>query len=128
MYAGTDFRWQRPIRIGDAVVGESVLLELVEKLSRFARRAIQQIYRTTFRNQRQEVVCVADSWCFRTERDAARERAKYEKVESARYTDDEIAAIARAYRAEACRGASPRRLEDVELGEGLRAAEQTSGV
>jgi acyl dehydratase len=119
MYAGTDFRWQRPIRIGDAVVGESVLLELVEKPSRFARRAIQQIYRTTFRNQQQEVVCVADSWCFRTERDAARERAKYGRVESARYTDDEIAAIARAYRAETYRGSSSRHVEDVELGEAL---------
>ena len=51
MYGGTDFRWQRPIRIGDTIVGASVLLDLVEKPSTFARRAIQQIYRTTFRNQ-----------------------------------------------------------------------------
>src|SRR5258706_4686591 len=50
-YQGTDFRWQRPIRIGDTVVGESVLLDLVEKPSTFARRSIQQIYRTTCRNR-----------------------------------------------------------------------------
>src|SRR5437899_12661659 len=62
MYGGTDFRWQRPIRIGDTIVGESVLLDLVEKPSRFARRAIQQTYRTTFRSQAGDVVCEADSW------------------------------------------------------------------
>jgi len=47
MYGGTDFRWQQPIRLGDRIVGDSVLLDLVEKPSRFAKRAIQQIYATT---------------------------------------------------------------------------------
>ena len=40
----------------------------------------QQIYRTTFKNQRGEVVCEADSWCFRTERETARERSWFESV------------------------------------------------
>ena len=121
MYGGTDFRWQRPIRIGDRVVGESVLLDLVEKPSRFAQRAIQQIYRTTFQNQRNEVVGLADSWCFRTERDTARERAKYGTLEAARYTAEEIDAIARAYKAEEIRGASLRRVQDVRAGDALPA-------
>jgi acyl dehydratase len=121
MYAGTDFRWQRPIRIGDRVLSESVLLDLIEKPSRFAKRAIQQIYRTTFRNQRNEAVCVADSWCFRTERDTAREQGKYAAVEPARYTSEEIEAIARAYKAEAIRGGAPRFVEDIEVGEALPA-------
>ena len=77
MYGGTDFRWERPIQIDDRIMGDSVLHALVEKPSRFASRAIQQIYRTTFRNQRGEVVCEADSWCFRTERETARARGKY---------------------------------------------------
>src|SRR5207237_8552606 len=59
MYGSTDFHWERAIREGDRVVGESVLLDLVEKPSRFARRAIQQIYRTTFVNQDASVGCVA---------------------------------------------------------------------
>jgi len=71
MYAGADFRWCLPISEGDRIIGESVLLDLVEKPSAFARRAIQQTYRTTFRNRDGAVVCEADSWCFRTERDAA---------------------------------------------------------
>jgi acyl dehydratase len=120
MYAGTDFRWDHPIQIGDRIHGDSVLLDLVEKPSRFAKRAIQQIYRTTFRDQRDEVVCVADSWCFRTERDAAREGGKYEAAAGpARYTPAEVEAIARAYRAEVIRGGSPRFVQEVEVGETL---------
>jgi len=119
MYGGTDFRWQRPIRIGDAIVGDSVLLDLVEKPSQFARRAIQQIYRTTFRNQTRDIVCEADSWCFRTERDTARERGKYSAVEPPRYTEREIDAIAAAYRKEEVRGRTPRYWNDVTVGAAL---------
>src|SRR5439155_628682 len=69
MYAGTQFRWRRAIREGDRVVGRSVLQDLQEKASTFARRAIKQTYRTTFVDGAGAVVCEADSWCFRTERD-----------------------------------------------------------
>jgi acyl dehydratase len=119
MYAGTDFRWRRPIREGERVVGESVLQELVEKPSAFARRAIQQSYRTTFVAGDGGVVCVADSWCFRTERDTARERGKYAATPRPRYTPEEIDRIRRAYRDEAIRGREPRFWEDVEIGEAL---------
>ncbi|MBI3824768.1 MAG: MaoC family dehydratase N-terminal domain-containing protein [Candidatus Rokubacteria bacterium] len=119
MYAGTDFHWRREIREGDRVVGESVLRDLTEKSSTFARRAIQQVYRTTFTNQDGHVVCEADSWCFRTERDTARERGKYRAVEPARYTDLEVERIREGYRREEIRGARPRRWDDVEVGEVL---------
>lgn len=119
MYAGTDFRWRRPIREGDQIVGESVLRDLVEKPTSFAGRAIQQIYRTTFRRADGAVVCEADSWCFRTERDTARERSKYRAERPHRYTADEIEEIRRAYRAEAIRGPVERHWEDVAVGEAL---------
>src|SRR5881397_2052844 len=119
MYGGTDFRWRRPIQEGDRVVGQSVLRDLVEKASAFAKRAIQQVYRTTFENQRGELVCEADSWCFRTERDTARERGKYKAAEPHRYTEEEIRRIAHAYQAEEFRGRTPRFWEDVSVGEAL---------
>ncbi len=119
MYAGTDFRWCLPINEGDRIIGESVLLDLVERPSAFARRAIQQTYRTTFRNRDGAVVCEADSWCFRTERDAARERGKYRGTERARYTPEEIERIRRSYREEAIRGGTPRHWDDVSVGESL---------
>jgi acyl dehydratase len=119
MYAGTDFRWRRRIREGDHLVGESVLLELEEKASAFAQRAIKQTYRTTFVDGAGGVVCEADSWCFRTERDTARERAKYAPAEPYRYTPEELERIRRGYRDEAVRGATPRYWEDVRVGEPL---------
>ncbi len=119
MYAGTDFRWRLPIREGDRIIGDSILLDLVEKPSAFARRAIQQTYRTTFRNQDGAIVCEADSWCFRTERDTARERGKYKDTARARYTPEEIERIRRSYREEEVRGDTPRSWEDVKVGEGL---------
>jgi acyl dehydratase len=121
MYAGTDFRWRLPIRVGDRVIGESVLLDLVEKPSTFARRAIQQTYRTTFRNQDGAIVCEADSWCFRTERDTARERGKYRDTARPRYTAEDIERIRQSYREEQIRGATPRRWEDVTVGEEVPA-------
>ena len=119
MYAGTDFRWERPIRMDDRVVGDSVLHALIEKPSKFAKRAIQQIYRTTFTNQRGEVVCEADSWCFRTERETARERGKYTSEGPHQYSATELAAIKQAYATETIRGATPRFWEDVTVGEAM---------
>lgn len=119
MYAGTDFRWRRAIREGDRLVGHSVLLDLEEKPSAFARRAIKQTYRTTFVDDGEAVVAEVDSWCFRTERDTARERAKYGTPPMHRYTEAEIERIRRAYREEQVRGATPRFWEDVAVGEVL---------
>ena len=104
---------------GDHIIGESILLDLVEKPSTFAHRAIQQTYRTTFRNQDGAIVGEADSWCFRTERDTARERGKYKATERARYTPEEIDRIRRSYRDEEIRGVAPRYWEDVAVGDGL---------
>src|SRR5437867_755070 len=126
MYAGTDFRWCLPINEGDRIIGESVLLDLVEKPSAFARRAIQQTYRTTFRNRDGAVVCEADSWCFRTERDAARERGKYRGTERARYTPEEIERIRRSGRGvgEPLRAGARARLRSVRASSGARHSER----
>ncbi len=119
MYAGTDFRWRAAIREGDRIVGRSVLQDLIEKPSAFARRAIQQVYRTTFTNHDGVLVCEADSWCFRTERDTARERAKYRATGPHRYSPEEIERIRSAYLGEEIRGDRPRFWEDVTVGEPL---------
>src|SRR5229473_8042604 len=46
MYAGTDWEWFRPIRLGDRLTAKSYLKALIEKQGAFAGRAIQQIYTT----------------------------------------------------------------------------------
>ena len=64
-------------------------------------------------------MCEADSWCFRTERDTARERRKYGTVEAHRYTPEEIERIRLAYRNEEIRGTTARYWEDVQVGDAL---------
>src|SRR5262249_1591365 len=81
--------------------------------------AIQQTYRTTFRNQGGEVVCVADSWCFRTERDTARERGKYGAVEPAHYSQEQVERLRQSYREEQPRGTAPRSWNQVAVGDAL---------
>ena len=123
MYGGTDFRWRRAIREDDRVTGASVLLDLEDKASAFARRSIKQTYRTTFTTDDGAVVCEADSWCFRTERDTARERQKYGgALEPHRYSAEAVERIRDGYRNEQVRGASTRHWEDVRVGEAVPAA------
>ena len=117
MFAGTDWEWHEPLRPGDDIVGHSVLQDVIEKEGRFAGRALQQIYRTKFVRGDGATVARADSWCFRTERDTARGKQKYAAVQAARWTPEELAALAEDYAAEEIRGAEPRWLEDISPGD-----------
>jgi hypothetical protein len=81
MWAGADWTWHLPVRRNDAISTEAWLKELIERETRFAGRSIQQVYHVDFHNQRGEMVASADSWCFRTDRDQAREQgSKYDAV------------------------------------------------
>ncbi len=123
MFAGIDVTWRRPMLHGDEFRTRVWLKDLIEHDTRFAGRSIQQIYRCEFINQRDEVVAEGDSWCFRTERDTARERGtKYTEVKAKKpvhYSRDDLTKIFALYEAEEVRGATPRYIEDVKAGEKL---------
>jgi acyl dehydratase len=119
MFAGTEWEWYEPLRPGDAITGESVLLDLVEKQGQFAGRTFQQIYRTDFVRADGVKVARADSWCFRTERDTARSKGKYAATEISSYTREEIDAIVGEYAQESIRGAETRYHGDVQVGDEL---------
>jgi acyl dehydratase len=123
MFAGIDVKWHRPMLLGDSFTTKVWLKDLAEHNTRFAGRSIQQIYRCEFRNQAGEMVAEGDSWCFRTERDTARERGtKYEEVKKKpppHYSRDQLAKIFALYEAEEVRGAAPRYVEDVKPGDKL---------
>jgi acyl dehydratase len=123
MWAGADWRWHLPVRRGDEIFTEAWLKDLVEHQTSFAGRSVQQIYHVDFYDQRGDLIADADSWCFRTDRDMARERGtKYTSVKAKptkRYTDDELAEIYRLYAREEVRGAVPRYWNDVAEGERL---------
>ncbi len=123
MWAGADWTWHLPLKRNDEITTEAHLKELIEHQTRFAGRAIQQVYNVKFYNQRRELVAEADSWCFRTDRDHARtEGTKYENLKSKpprRYTEAELEKVWSAYANEEVRGATPRYFEDVAVGEAL---------
>jgi acyl dehydratase len=123
MWSGANWAWHKTVRRNDVISTEASLKDLIEHETRFAGRAIQQIYNVKFYNQEGDFVAEADSWCFRTERDHAREQGtKYKEVrarEPRRYTDEELAAAYQLYRDEKVRGATPRYWEDVTEGEEL---------
>lgn len=123
MWAGADLHWLAPLRRGTEVVAKANLKDLVEHQTRFAGRAFQQIYHVELSSTDGELLCEGDSWCFRTERDTARERGtKYDSIKQAgrpRYTDEELREIYDGYENEVVRGAVPRYFEDVKVGEKL---------
>lgn len=120
MFAGCDFQWFKPIRRNAQISRSIYLKDLVEHQTRFAGRSVQQIYHGDFYDETGDLLCSADTWCFRTDRDYAREvGTKYESIKAHErkvYTDAEIQEIYRLYAKEEVRGATPRYWEDVTVG------------
>jgi acyl dehydratase len=123
MWAGADWTWYKPVLRNDEIRTEASLKSLIEHQTRFAGRAIQQVYHVAFFNQAGDKVAEADSWCFRTDRDEAREKGtKYTEVRArpqTSYTDEQLATIYQYYHHEEVRGATPRYWEDVAVGDRL---------
>jgi acyl dehydratase len=120
MFAGTNWKWHKPIRVGTTMKTVATLKDMVEHQTRFAGRSFQQIYHVDFFDQQGTKLAEADSWCFRTERDTARESGtKYEKKleEMHRSTDEEIQRYFEQYRQEKARGSQKRLWKDVKVGD-----------
>jgi acyl dehydratase len=123
MWSGANTTWHRPFAIGDQIRTEAYLKDLIPHETRFAGLAIQQIYHVDFYANGDELVASGDSWCFRTERDTARELGtKYETVkeeERAQVSAEMLERVWSGYESERVRGDQPRYLEDISIGEEL---------
>lgn len=123
MWAGADWTWHKPVRRNQEIRTEAWLKDLIEHQTRFAGRAVQQIYHVNFFNPDGDLVAEADSWCFRTDRDQAREEGtKYKELRDKPqriYTDADLQRAYKLYEAEEVRGARKRYWQDVEVGEAL---------
>ncbi|HXT79062.1 MAG TPA: MaoC family dehydratase N-terminal domain-containing protein [Acetobacteraceae bacterium] len=123
MWAGADWTWHEPVRRNQAIRTEAWLKELIEHDTKFAGRAIQQIYHVNFYNPGGELVAEADSWCFRTDRDHAREQGtKYQALRARPprvYTQGELDRVYDFYATEEIRGARTRYWDDVNVGDTL---------
>ncbi|MEE3046790.1 MAG: MaoC family dehydratase N-terminal domain-containing protein [Pseudomonadota bacterium] len=124
MWSGADWTWHKPIYRNTEIRTEAYLKDLVEHNTRFAGRAIQQIYHVDFYDAKTgDMLAEADSWCFRTDRDHARENGtKYTEARSRPvrvYTDEELAEYTKYYEQETIRGDETRFWDDVAEGEEL---------
>lgn len=119
MFAGADFQFHRPLGAGDHLRASAFLSDIIERKSRFAGKSLQQIYRVLIRDQADELVATADSYCFRTERDTASELGKYGQAHVPTWTPEQIADIARRYseQEQRRRGGATRYVDQVEVGQ-----------
>jgi len=89
----------------------------------FAGRIIQQIYHVDCYDETGDQLASTETWCFRTDRDLAREAGtKYEEIKQRPpkvYTQGELAQIYALYAHETIRGQEPRYWEDVAVGTAL---------
>jgi len=123
MWSGADWTFHGVIPRNEEIHTEAHLKDLIEHQTRFAGRAIQQIYHVDFFNRQGDRIAQADSWCFRTERDHAREKGtKYAHVrerEPRKYSEQELEKAYALYAQEEVRGATPRYWDDVKEGDAL---------
>jgi acyl dehydratase len=123
MFAGVDFTWMKTIRRNAQISTRAYLKDLIEHQTKFAGRSVQQVYHVDFFDETGDQLASADSWCFRTDRDFAREAGtKYDHLKEKKdkvYTDAELERIHALYAGEQVRGSTPRYWEDVTVGEKL---------
>jgi acyl dehydratase len=120
MFAGTDWTFHQPLKMGTRIRTQSSLKDMVEHKTRFAGRSFQQIYHVEFFDQNDVKLAEADSWCFRTERDTARESgSKYDKALEKTHvcSEEELQSYFDQYRREKPRGAQKRLWKDVQIGD-----------
>jgi len=116
-YSASAREWWAPLTPGHRVSRRNALVGVLDKPSEFAERAVHEWTGQVFRDDEGTLLSAQYRLMIRTERSKARKAKKYDAVEPASYTDDEIAAIEAQYAAERRRGAEPRWWEDVVEGD-----------
>ena len=116
-YSASAREWWEPLRPGARVTRRNALVGVLDKRSSFAERAVHEWTGQVFRQADGPLLSAQYRLMIRTERSKARKAKKYDDVELAPYTDDQIAEIEAQYAAEGPRGAEPRWWEDVAEGD-----------
>jgi acyl dehydratase len=118
--SGTKIEFYRPIRPGDRMAEAIRLVDLVEKVSRFAggNRSVISYNEHLYQNREtREVYARRLSWYVHSERSASRKANRDGHIPAPRYEVDELAAIQEATLSEKPRGAEVRYWEDVRVGD-----------
>ena len=116
-YGASAREWWAPLLPGARVTRRNALVGVLDKPSEFAARAVHEWTGQVFRQAGGPLLSAQYRLMIRTERTKARERKKYDAIEIAPYTDEQIAEIEAQYATERPRGADPRWWEDVAVGD-----------
>jgi acyl dehydratase len=118
-WAGDHIRFFRPVHEGDRLWVRRFYVDITEKESRFGGQSAVSVRRRVYWNDAGELIAIWDADFVHTERDTAAKRNKTETAppEQHVYTEAELAEVDAHYAAETIRGAEPRYVEDVAVGE-----------
>jgi acyl dehydratase len=117
--SGSTWNWYQPVRAGDRLYSFGGTESVEVKQSEFAEQSVLITFLNVKLNQRGEVVASMRVLAIHAERKTAREKGKYNALEPATYTDDDIARLDAIYAAEKARGNDPRWWEDVAIGDAI---------
>jgi acyl dehydratase len=117
MFAGSDWIFYRPVRVGTRLQATVKLVEVIEKTGAFAGRQILQVDESLYRDSEGNILATVRSPVMRTERQTAQGKGKYAQITPKAWTPEELAAIDAEMAGQQPRGAAPRYWEDVVVGE-----------
>ena len=116
-YSSSAREWWAPMYPQRRVFRRNALVAALDKTSEFAGRAVHEWTAQVFRDETGTILSGQYRNMVRTEREKAREKKKYDAVELAPYTDEQIDEIEAQYASERPRGSEPRWWEDVNEGD-----------
>jgi acyl dehydratase len=116
LIGGVEYEWSERVFVGDRLTPEPRQKDFYEKRNREGRRLNFVISEVLYRNQAGLLVGKATGTMIMATQVGT--KLAYDR-EVARYGEDRIGELERAWRAEARRGAKPRRFEDAAVGEEL---------
>jgi len=121
LWAGDHTRYFNVVHEGDRIWVRRFYVDITAKeRSSFGGRSAVSVRRRVYWNQHGELIAIWDADFVHTERDTA---AKRDTLKDARvqhhYSDEDLGVIDEHYAAETVRGAEPRYVEDVRVGDEL---------
>jgi acyl dehydratase len=118
-YAASAREWWAPLAADQRIWRRTALVDVVDQPSEFGGRAIQEWTAQAFQTADGALLGAQHRMMYRTERQKARERKKYDDIVVEPWDDAGIAELDAKYESERPRGAEPRWWEDVEVGDSI---------
>jgi acyl dehydratase len=118
-YAASEREWWAPLTEGHRIFRRTALVGVVDRPSEFGGRGIQEWTAQAFQTADGGLLGAQYRMMYRTERQKARERKKYDAVTVEPWDEQGLDDLDAQYALEAPRGAEPRWWEDVAVGDSV---------